>query len=1229
MRSLWIAFSVLCFSSSLFAQSDRGTITGTISDPGGLVIAGAPIEVANVQTGAKYQVGSSTTGNYVVQVPTGTYEMSVTVSGFKKYIRPNIVVPVEQTLRIDVTLEIGSNTESITINDSAPLLKTESGELSHNIASDTLNELPVLGIGSANVGATGIRSVFATTQLIPGAYWNPDNSIRVNGLEGNSASLRVEGQDATNTVTLATISQNEPSVEAVQEFAIQTSNYAAEFGQAGGGLFNITMKSGTNQFHGTGYDYFVDEFLNAGVPFTNNGNGGLVRPEQRRNDYGASLSGPIFIPKVYNGHDKTFFFINFEQFRENVIVNDTPITVPTLEMRQGNFSQIVLGNIGTDGLGRPILTNTIYDPTTAHVVNSVTYTNPYPNNAIPFSQLDPVALKIQALIPLPTNSALVNNYLPVYADPRHSEIPSIKIDHSFNSSLKLSGYYSETRTDSPDAAGLAFPLSNTNASHIRAYTTRLNLDYIITPTLLLHFGAGYVDSNSNPEVPTYNNAQIGFTGTNANEFPFFSALSGAQGGMANMGTVGNIVIQNVKPTSTVSLTWVRGNHTYKAGGEVIVNGFKGFNQTYSSGYMLFSPTETGLPALNGVTLSNTVGFAYASFLIGAPNTGYDGVPAAERLGNHSLDGFVQDSWKVTRKLTIDYGLRYDFETYLKEHNGYMFEVGVNTPNPAAGGEPGGIIFEGNGGGRCNCEFAHNYPYAFGPRLGLAYQMLPKTVLRIGGGISYAKSPDEGSTQGNTGSVKPFGPPAYGVPPFTLAQGLPYQITFPDFYAGQQPLPGTVGNPTNEIDPQAGRPARIAQWSIGVQHELAKDLLIEATYVGNVGVWWAANTLTPQASDAISVQRLASYGLSLNNAANLRLLASPVDSALAASSTYPCTPAVFSNGVQTAPAQPGGSSTCNFGTAPYPGFPTTLTVEQSLRPFPEYTGIVQHWVPLGDTWYDALQAKMTKRFSHGLEALVTYTWSKSLALGAEDQNSYTSPVPPVVNDVFNRPNQKTYSGYDQPQVLIFAPSYTTPKIIGTGFLGNKAVQWITRDWTIGAILHYASGLLIKVPTATSGLATYVSQGTNVNINPGVPFFTQNLNCGCFDPNKTFVLNPAAWSNPAPGQFGDAAPYYNNYRNQRHPTENVSLARTFRIKERVSLQLRAEFTNIFNRVGLNPPTSGNAFATQTTNAQGQTTGGFGWISTAVVGGVGTNPAAGGASSLATPPPRQGQLVARFSF
>src|SRR3984957_19682894 len=430
---VFIGVSLCVFSSALFAQGDRGTITGTITDPGGLVISGAPIEVRNVETGAMYQVGSSATGNYVVQVPTGTYQMSVTVSGFKKYVRQNIAVPVEQTLRLDVALVLGSSTESVTVTEAAALLKTESGEMSHNITSETMDNLPVLGIGAAAVGSTGIRSAFSVTQLMPGAYWNPDQSLRVNGMEGNSASLRVEGQDATNVSTNGGYSQTEPSVEAVQEFAVQTSNFAAEFGQAGGGLFNVTMKSGTNRFHGSGYDYFVDEFLNAGYPFTNNGNGGLLRPEQRRNDYGFSLGGPVYIPKAYNGHDKTFFFFNFEQFRETTITNNVATTVPTVAMRAGNFSQILTGrNLGTDGLGRPILKNTIYDPSTSRVVNGTIYTDPYPNNTIPLSQQDPVALKAQALIPLPTSSGLINNYLPTYANPRVSGIPSVKIDHSFS-----------------------------------------------------------------------------------------------------------------------------------------------------------------------------------------------------------------------------------------------------------------------------------------------------------------------------------------------------------------------------------------------------------------------------------------------------------------------------------------------------------------------------------------------------------------------------------------------------------------------------------------------------------------------------------------------------------------------------------------------------------------------------------------------------------------------------
>src|SRR5215831_7399492 len=437
-----IAFS-FAFALAAFAQSDRGTITGTIADPAGAVVASAPIEVKNVETGALYQAGSSATGNYVVQVPTGTYEVTVSVPGFKKFIRANLVVPVEQTLRVDVVLEVGSNAESVTVTEAAPLLKTESGELSHNVTADTLNTLPVLGIGAGNVGATGIRSPYSVMNILPGAEWMPDATIRLNGLEGNSAALRVEGQDATATITLGATSQTQPSVEATQEVAIQTSNYAAEFGQAGGGLFNFTMKSGTNQFHGSGYDYFVNEALNAGTPFTSDGQGHLLRPRQRRNDYGFSVGGPIWIPHVYNGHDKTFFFINWEQFRENVIVNNLALTVPIPAYRQGDFTQALTGrNLGTDGLGRPIMENQIFDPATTRFIGGVQYRDPFPNNTIPPQQLDPVALRVQSYIPLPTKPGLVSNFVPTYTNKRVSTIPSIKVDHSVSARLKLSGYWS-------------------------------------------------------------------------------------------------------------------------------------------------------------------------------------------------------------------------------------------------------------------------------------------------------------------------------------------------------------------------------------------------------------------------------------------------------------------------------------------------------------------------------------------------------------------------------------------------------------------------------------------------------------------------------------------------------------------------------------------------------------------------------------------------------------------
>src|SRR5215469_16505749 len=341
MRLSFASLGVLSLASALLAQSDRGTITGTVTDPAGAVVANASIEARNAGTGLLYPSATTSTGNYTIaELPVGTYDVSATVPGFKKYVRQGITVEVAQVLRIDITLEVGAATESVTVQADAPLLRTETGDISHQIKANTMDLLPILGIGASQAGSAGIRNPYAATELIPGTMWQANSQVRVNGAPNNTQSFRIEGQDASNTGTPGVGAQTQPSVDASEEFAIQTSNYAPEYGQVGGGMFNVTMKSGTNQFHGSAYDYFVNEIFNAGQPFTDAAAGtGNPRARNRRQDYGFTIGGPVWIPKVYNGRDKTFFFFNWEQYRENVTINNQLETVPTAAYRQGNFSR--------------------------------------------------------------------------------------------------------------------------------------------------------------------------------------------------------------------------------------------------------------------------------------------------------------------------------------------------------------------------------------------------------------------------------------------------------------------------------------------------------------------------------------------------------------------------------------------------------------------------------------------------------------------------------------------------------------------------------------------------------------------------------------------------------------------------------------------------------------------------------------------------------------------------
>src|SRR5579884_691752 len=803
MRFPYLTTLFVVSALAAFAESDRGTITGTISDPAGAVVASAAVQARNTDTGAVYPVESSATGNYTIpQLPSGTYEVDVTVSGFKKFVRTGLIVQAAQTIRVDATLEVGNASESVTVSEEAPLLKTESGELSNTVATQTMDTLPLLSVGQ---NSSGIRNPFNIVALLPGAFYQPSPSftgptVRINGGVAGSERVLVDGMDGTNILGQGANQQNQPGMDSIQEWTVQTSNYSAEFGQAGSAVMNITMKSGTNQYHGNLYEYFQNEFLNAGQPFTNNGSGGLVRSTQRRNDYGFTLGGPVSIPKVYNGRDKTFFFFSWEQFLQDQNFLPGAFSIPTPAYRSGDFSAAITAagnkNLGTDPLGRPIIANTIYDPLTAQVVAGKVVTNPFLNNTIPASRLDPVALRIQNMLPLPfcvagppCNAAgVVNNFQNTEPVSRDTEAPSLKLDQIIGTKDKLSFFWSRTMTYTQSGYGedgLPQPVSYTFGGGIYAHRERLNYDHTITPTLLLHLGAGYdTDDLGRPSVtPDYNAcAGIGLCSQAFQRpatFPNFTGLSDSiAGGTSISGPPGrNDNIYSIAD-SIASLTWVKGNHTFKFGGNGEFQGSTTKNIANLQGTYSFAQGQTAMPYLvqtsSGASLApvgpNHIGLPYASFLLGLVDTANVDPPSDVRFGKQQWGFYAQDSWKVRRNLTLDIGLRYDYSTYYTEQYGRSPDLAPAVPNPTAGGHPGAVIY----GATCHCDFAHNYPWGFGPRFGFAYQVTQKTVIRGGFGVEYTGTGVAqvfGSASGNATANNPFGPPAPGTALMTLGQGV--------------------------------------------------------------------------------------------------------------------------------------------------------------------------------------------------------------------------------------------------------------------------------------------------------------------------------------------------------------------------------------------------------------------------------------------------------------------------
>jgi hypothetical protein len=1217
----------------LFAQTDRGTITGTVSDPAGAVVANAPIEVKNTQTGAAYQAATSDTGNYTLpQMPIGVYEVTVSVAGFKKFVRQNVTVQATQTVRIDATLEVGSAAESVTVNAETSLLKTESGDVSVNVTGDRLVNLGVLPIGNGFSSSHGVRNPMAVSTLAPGTYFDPNLNIRVNGAPSNTESVRVEGQDVTNGVVTFSQAQTQPSVEALQELAVQSSNYSAEFGTAGAGVFNYTVKSGTNSFHGSLFDYNSNEAYNAGQSYTH------LKPKTRRDDMGGTLGGPVWIPKVYNGRDKTFFFFSYELFREVGIISNQNPTVPTDAYRAGDFSKAMLtGPGGTlkplnnsikDVTGQIAYDGQIFDPASQFIASDGRRVRtPFLNNAIPLTQFDASAKKLLTLIPRATSSAFVNNFNLPYNTDRRTPIPALKLDHSLSSKAKVSYYWSTTETAvqycTPlcGSDGLPDPITATRGTFIESHTQRLNFDYTLAPTVLLHLGAGYAHNDFKDKAPTTNFDLAGVlgiagapVGTDGGRFPVFAATLGqnSSGGLNGLGPgAGQVRAIEIKPTFNASVSWVKSNHTFKFGGDSRVEGFIDYTFSNTTGNFTIGADQTANPWFsdNGTVLSGGAsGFPFASVLLGRV-TSYQLSPlSAFRGGRFYLSFFGQDTWKVTRKLTLDYGLRYDYSTYAKEQYGRVPGFSATTANPTAGGHPGASIYEGDGPGHCGCTMANNYGLALGPRLGVAYQVNQKTVFRGGIGVTYAPYTG-GRINGAPGANQTVNAPGVSDPAMILSGGFtntvngvttPFRPTWPDLRPGLFPAPGTISGAPTVFDQDSGRPARQVQWSIGVQREILRDLVIDVAYVGNRGAWWRTNALTNlniYSQDFLKSQ----YNLDINNAADRAILSSQV----------------------------GQSGAQRFqGKIPYSGFSLSNSVAQALRPFPQFgnlggPGTLTGAGPLGKTWYDSLQAKVTKRLSHGLDASYTLTWAKELQLGADNDGGGGQ-----INDILNRDTNKQLSSFSRPLVSILALNYTLPK-----WGPNKWVRYAVADWILAGSFQYASGQPIQVPTtavATSNLATSFLRGTRAERVADVPLFLTDINCHCFDPAQTQVLNPAAWKDPTAGTFSPSAAYYDDYRYRRVPRESFSFGRTFRIRERITFTARAEFINPFNRSQVPNPFNGTGLAQGNYNSTIATTQG---TVSGVAGGLKVNNSGFGVIQTLGPNAvigeRSGLLVGRFQF
>lgn len=705
---------LLLLSAGICLAQDRGTITGIITDPAGASIPGAAVKLTNPATGLTQATSTSSDGTYsFVYLPAGKYTVTVEKTGFRTAEAAGILVNVTSTAKVDLQMEVGQVQDKIEVTAAAPAVVSERSDLGAVVTTKTIIDLPLSLSG-------GLRDNLAFTILTPGTVLTTpgdNNSLRIGGGLSAGASLLLDGAEAgserRNDASFQSV-----STDAISEFKVISNAFSAEYGRMANGIINFSTKSGTNELHGSAFEYFRNDKLNARQFFS------ATRTIVRQNDFGGAVGGPVFAPKIYDGRNKAFFFFAYEKSIQRSGSPSGLTSIPPEALRQGDFSRWV------DGSGNLI---PIYDPNTTRIVGSTVVRDQFPGNIIPPDRISKVAATLNKYLPPTEVPTLFNNVHRVGNGGSDQNVPSIKGDYSFTPSSRINGLFSRQHFASPDSIGpFPGPLADGFNSGGTNKFYRVNHDQVIRPNLLNHLTFGWNKRDIIEYFPE-RYYQIPEADRKIIEIPGSSTTSGTGNrrpppryqigdGYNELG----FWIDTLSPSRTWNineqLAWIKGSQSIKFGFTFLRQDYKRVDCNGCTGEANFSRSTTGLPGATGQT-----GSSYAAFLLGLPSSGNYHFPGAFSFGEPYYAWFVQDDWKVNRKLSLNLGLRYELPFPKTEEQSRVSNLCFHCPNPKAGDIPGALQFAGNGPGRTGQSSFLSVRRTHGVR-GLASPMRLFTIL---------------------------------------------------------------------------------------------------------------------------------------------------------------------------------------------------------------------------------------------------------------------------------------------------------------------------------------------------------------------------------------------------------------------------------------------------------------------------------------------------------------------